>query len=263
MKKLASKGLLHGYNEMASQEKDPEMKMDFGVLCMTEGDKIAYDAPKECVYLLLQGEVVYAWDGREETAARRSIFHEDPVLLHVPQNTAVYLRCLSGKAEIAIQRTDNDKAFEPKLLRSGDLLRASEQRGAGLMNETSTRLVRTCFSRANCPETNFYMGEVVNFPGKWSTYPPHLHVEPEIYYYRFLPEGGFGFAELGDGACKVRDNDATFITGGGGHSQAAAPGYAEWYLWVVRLQDEVPFTLTDSPEHAWAAKPGAKCFPDI
>ena len=69
--------------------------------------------------------------------------------------------------------------------------------------------VRTFFDRSNCPETNFFIGEVVHFPGKWSSYPPHQHVEPELYYYKFLPENGYGLAEYGDDAFKVKNNDLT------------------------------------------------------
>lgn len=61
---------------------------------------------------------------------RKSCFHEDPILLHVPQNTAVELMCQSDKAEVSIQRTTNPKHFEPKLMKGEDLLCGSELRGA-------------------------------------------------------------------------------------------------------------------------------------
>ena len=36
------------------------------------------------------------------------------------------------------------------------------------------------------------LGEVVNLPGKWSSYPPHHHPQPECYFYRFDKPMGFG-----------------------------------------------------------------------
>lgn len=131
------------------------------------------------------------------------------------------------------------------------------------MNECSTRMVRTFFDRSNCPETNFFIGEVVHFPGKWSSYPPHQHVEPELYYYKFLPENGYGLAEYGEDAYKVKNNDLTGMPCNVTHSQAAAPGYAEYYLWCIRLQDDKDIVTTVVKEHEWVTEEGAKYFPDI
>jgi 5-deoxy-glucuronate isomerase len=260
--KISSKGFKQGYNEIVTQKKNADMNMDFGVLCMSKGEKASYDEPKECIYVLLQGKVTFSWDGNEETVERGNVFHDDPVVLHLPPNVAADIVCLSERAELAVQRTTNPRSFAPALLRARDLLNASEHRGAGTMNEASARIVRTYFDRSNCPETNFFVGEVVSLPGKWSSYPPHTHVEPEIYYYRFLPENGYGFAEMGDEAYKVRNNDVTCMAGVS-HSQATAPGYAEWYLWVIRLRDDIPMDTVPVAEHAWAEQAGAKYFPDI
>ena len=134
---------------------------------------------------------------------------------------------------------------------------------AGLMNEASTRIVRTFLDRSNCPETNFFIGEVVSYPGKWSSFPPHTHVEPEIYFYKFLPENGYGYAEVGDTVYKVHHNDATCMAHGVTHSQATAPGYAEYYIWAIRLRDNDPMVTTVVPEHAWVAEKDAKYFPEL
>ena len=47
------------------------------------------------------------------------------------------------------------------------------------------------------------------------------------------------------------------------HSQAAAPGYAEYYLWCIRLQDDKNIVTTVVPEYEWVTKADAKYFPDI
>ncbi|QTF08995.1 5-deoxy-glucuronate isomerase [Brenneria izadpanahii] len=261
--KLTAGEFKNGYNSMVVQETNRDMNMDFGVQRMSEGDAVSYNEPKESIYVLIFGKVTFEWDGKRETVERTSCFKEDPILLHVPQNTAVSITCVSDKAEVAIQRTTNPKSFVPRLMKSQDLLCASEQRGAGLMNEASTRIVRTFFDRSNCPETNFFIGEVVSYPGKWSSFPPHFHVEPEIYFYKFLPENGYGFAEIGDDVYKVRHNDLTGMPSGLTHSQATAPGYAEYYIWVIRLQDNVAMKTILAPEHAWVADKEAKYFPEI
>ena len=147
------------------------MNMDFGELLMEKGDTVSYNEPKECIYVLVTGKVTFRWADKEETVERKSCFHEDPILLHVPQNTAVELMCQSDKAEVSIQRTANPKHFEPKLMKGEDLLCGSELRGAGLMNEASTY-------RAYLPGSLQLPGDKLLYrrggelPRKWSSFPP-------------------------------------------------------------------------------------------
>lgn len=266
MKYTSNGPLQKGYNQMVSADENPEMMgMEFGVYVMEQGDSIRFAFPQEVVYNLLSGEVRLQWgsSGDAEVVRRSDCFHEGAILLHVPQNTEVSIDCLSGRTEIAIVRTANPRAFSPKLMRPEDCLCPNEERGAGQMNDMSTRLVRTFFDRSSCPETNFFIGEVVHFPGKWSSYPPHQHVEPELYYYKFLPENGYGLAEYGDDAFKVKNNDLTGMPENVTHSQCAAPGYAEYYLWCIRLREDQNIVTTTVAEYEWGTKPEAKFFPEI
>jgi 5-deoxy-glucuronate isomerase len=96
------------------------------------------------------------------------------------------------------------------------------------------------------------VGEVVSLPGRWSSYPPHHHAQPEIYYYRFDPPQGYGHAELGDEVFKVHQHDLLRITAGNDHAQAAAPGYHMYYLWAIRHLDGNPYTGFEYTEtHKW------------
>jgi 5-deoxy-glucuronate isomerase len=263
MKYTNKKPFAKGYNEMVSATANPEMMgMEFGVVAMTAGDKMNFAYLQEVVYDLLGGQVTLVWEGHCETVERADCFHEGAILLHVPQNVAVAIECLSDNAEIAVCRTENNRSFESRLMRPDDCLCPNEERGAGQMNECSTRMVRTFFDRSNCPQTNFYVGEVVHFPGKWSSYPPHTHVEPELYFYKFLPENGYGLAEFGDEAYKIRNNDLTGMPENVTHSQVVAPGYAEYYLWCIRLQDDKNIMTLTVPEYAWVTAADAKYFPN-
>ena len=253
-----------GYNKIVSKAEHPEMKgMEFGLVSVAAGDKLQFTYGQEAVFVLLSGAIVFEWDNNSEEVARRDCFHEGATLLHVPADTVVTITCKSENAEIAVTRVENSRRFPARLLKPEDCLCSNEERGAGLMNECSTRLVRTFFDRSTCPDTNFFIGEVVHYPGKWSSYPPHKHVEPELYFYKFLPENGYGLAEYGDGAFKVRNNDLMGMPENVTHSQAAAPGYAEYYLWCIRLQDEVALETNVVKEHEWVAQPSAKYFPEL
>ena len=131
--KYTSKGPLEkGYNKMVSAVENPEMMgMEFGVVKMAAGDVLHFDYAQEVVYDLLSGDVTFEWDGKLKTVARRDCFHEGAVLLHVPQNTAVTISCLTD-AEVAVARTENARAFEARLLHPEDCLCANEERGANL-----------------------------------------------------------------------------------------------------------------------------------
>ncbi|MFT5875577.1 MAG: 5-deoxy-glucuronate isomerase, partial [Clostridium sp.] len=122
---------------------------------------------------------------------------------------------------------------------------------------------RTVFDKSNSPDSNLVVGEVIDHPGKWSSYPPHYHPQPEIYFYKFNPENGYGFSELGEDAVKLRQNDTVKILDNATHPQITAPGYAMYYLWVIRHLDGNPYiTPTFVPEHLWVTEPDAKIWPD-
>jgi 5-deoxy-glucuronate isomerase len=124
------------------------------------------------------------------------------------------------------------------------------------MRETSTRIVRTIFDDTNRSESNLVIGEVIGIPGKWSSYPPHHHPQPEIYHYRFLPSQGFGLTAIGDAPYIIHDKDTILIREGEVHPQVTAPGYAMWYLWIIRHIEGAHYgPATNTPifvdDHKW------------
>jgi 5-deoxy-glucuronate isomerase len=233
-------------------------KMDFGILRLDEGQSITLDQPLEKAILLMTGTVKMASTaaGIEDTTttvlSRDSIFDDNPCCLHVPATSTVEISAGEGPVELAIIMTPNDVSFPVTVYLPGDC--RSEQRGEGTMRETSTRVVRTIFDYDNEPESNLVLGEVITYPGKWSSYPPHHHPQPEVYHYRFLSDAGFGFAGLGDDVVKVQNGDTVTIFNVT-HPQTAAPGYAMWYLWAIRHLDGLPYSAPSfpifEPEHAW------------
>ena len=119
----------------------------------------------------------------------------------------------------------------PKLYTAKDTI--TEEFGNNVMDNTALRRVRTIFDHDNAPYSNMVLGEVINFPGRWSSYPAHHHCQPEIYHYRIVPEQGVGFGCVGDDVHKVRNGDTLIVEGGRVHPQVAAPGYAMYYIWGI------------------------------
>ncbi len=37
------------------------------------------------------------------------------------------------------------------------------------------------------------IGEDIHYPGKWAGFPSHYHEQPEIYFYKFDKDQGFGW----------------------------------------------------------------------
>jgi len=127
-----------------------------------------------------------------------------------------------------------------------------------VLEDTSYRIVRTIFDINNRPESKLVLGEDITFPGRWSSYPPHYHPQPEIYHYRFTSPDGYGHGELGDDVYKIHNYDTIKILDKKVHSQVAAPGYGMYYLWVIRHLPGNPYTSpVFAREHSWLLDPKA------
>ncbi|MEG1255613.1 5-deoxy-glucuronate isomerase [Clostridium sp.] len=252
-----------GYNSITTMEEtENNTMMDFGILRVTKGHvEVLLEAEKEMALLLVIGEVTLKWNGEEKNIKRSSCFDEDPWVLHVPRNIEVVVEGISEETEINITKASNDVDFESKLYTPEEC--RSEDRGKGTLKECSTRIVRTVFDYSNAPYSNLVVGEVVDYPGKWSSYPPHHHPQPEIYYYKFYPENGYGFSQLGDSAEMVKNDDTIKILNDLSHPQVTAPGYAMYYIWVIRHIDGNPYiTPVFEEEHLWTTNKDAKIWPD-
>lgn len=250
-----------GLNPVIVNGVHEDAEMDFSVLKLLKGDIHESDIPGEVVYLLIQGEVEFAWRDEKRHAKRESCFRNDPYVLQVPENEAVVITGIGEDSEIAVISAPNTMAFEPVFYTPE--MCESVQRGEGTLREAATRIVRNIVNLDGVKFSKFFMGEVVNFPGKWSSYPPHQHDQPEFYFYKFFPENGYGFSEDGDDAFKTANNDCGLFTHRARHSQSAAPGYAMYYIWVIHHTDGNPHTGPDTcQQYMWTMEPDAKIFPE-
>jgi 5-deoxy-glucuronate isomerase len=227
----------------------PELGIDFGLQPFRAGEALRETDPSETVWVLLRGSAELEFGGKRVAVERGNLFDEPPTALHLAAETPIAIHSRED-SEWAVVRTANPQRFAPRLYRPEDL--QPEYRGAGLVQNACLRNVRLIFDRTTRPESNLVLGEVVNYPGRWSSYPPHHHDQPEIYHYRFTAPQGYGHAELGDTVLKVRHGDTVVIPPGLDHAQVSAPGYGMYYLWMIRHLPGNPYTgFTFAEEHKW------------
>lgn len=232
----------------------PDLQIDFGLFTFVAGDFHTETHPLESVWVLLRGSADVEFPGLRATVSRPGIFDTPPTAVHLGPRTPVTIRTQAAGSEWAVVRVANERSFPPRLYRPSDL--QPEYRGAGLVQNAALRNVRLIFDRTTRPESNLVLGEVINFPGRWSSYPPHHHDQPEIYHYRFTEPTGYGHAELGDDVVKVRDGDTVVIPPGLDHAQVSAPGYGMYYLWMIRHLPGNPYTgFTFTEDHRWTLDP--------
>jgi 5-deoxy-glucuronate isomerase len=191
------------------------------------------------------------------TAARAGdVFESMAEAVYVPPAEELELAAVSDAVvAVAAAPLDGGKAGRARLIRASD----QHVREAGTGNWSRT--IRTLLGPDD-DAGRLIVGETINPPGNWSSYPPHKHDRhappaevalEEVYFYRFKPEGGFGvqliYDEASEHAHVVRDGDAVAIPAGY-HPVVAAPGYAMYYLWVMAGEGRQLAPYLD-PRHAW------------
>lgn len=235
--------------------KNSDMLMSIRVKYLKAGESISFcEKEDETAVLLVAGAVTFEWNGNKESGKRIDPFEMKPYCLHASKNTKFTVTA-AADSEIVIQQTDNDKEFDAVFYSPNNCL--YQEFGKGQWDGAGHRVVSTMFDPDNAPYSNMVMGEVFNKPGRWSSYPPHHHPQPEVYYYRFDKPQGFGACFNADEVYKSIDSSACFIHDGEDHQQVVAPGYNMYYVWMIRHLDGDPWYKTTrfvSPEHEWLTK---------
>ncbi|HHX36492.1 MAG TPA: 5-deoxy-glucuronate isomerase [Clostridiaceae bacterium] len=247
------KELKRGYNEYTNVDvRDGEGSlMDVGMLIMEDGDTYEFgDEKKEISWLMFVGKATVEYNGKTVEMERPNPFDYNPWCLLMSAGDSCKLTA-HDHCEFYVQATYNDTKYETVLYTPDDT--DTWRRGAdGELNNLMKRDVRTCYDYENAPFSKMVLGEVVNLPGRWSSYPPHSHPQPEVYLYYFEKPMGFGASWVDGEVHEVHHHGASIITEGT-HQQVMAPGYACCYTWGIRHFDDNPWEKTriDDPTHEW------------
>lgn len=253
-----SKKLQCGYNAyIDTKQNDFGTMMDVGLLIMEAGDTyMIWEPEKESALLLFSGKVTYRYAEKQVEAERPDCFHYEAYCLLAGCRTRIEL-IAHAHSEIFIQQTINRTPYEA-VLYTPETIQVQHAGANGELMGCMRREIKTFFDYDNAPFSKMVLGEVLNYPGKWSSYPPHHHPQPEVYFYRFDYPDGFG-AGFANGEVYRTAHNGLAVINHGFHSQCAAPGYAMCYAWGIRHLDDNPWKKTriDDPEHAWLWKADA------
>jgi len=121
--------------------------------------------------------------------------------------------------------------------------------------------------RENVKAQRLLVGETLNPPGNWSSYPPHKHDRKapseapleEVYFFKIKPPHGFGLQRIYTSPedenpfdeVFLLENDDTVVIPRGYHPVVAAPGYQLYYLWVLAGEERKYGAWSDDPNHRW------------
>lgn len=205
---------------------------------------------QEVAILLFSGELHIEVDGATYYLKRTSCFDESTQALHVSceKEISIHAQC---ESEFLVQKIGNITLFETKVLNHSN----TKQVTLGGENEhfqTCKRVCNTLIDIELAPYSNMVLGEIYNAAGSWSSYPPHHHPQPEVYFYKFDKEQGFGGCFIGDQVVKISHNSAALIEGHNTHPQCSAPGYKMYYAWMIPHQPKKwENTRIFDEEHTW------------
>ncbi len=248
---------------------DETAHINLALADLSPREELELPAGGETAAVILSGVVdAFTADGTSlgRAGERASVFDAPGDTVYAPAGTGLRLQALDGPVQAAVASAAAEPSAEAPPAR---VIRPEEQRIAEVGKGNWARTVRTILGPEHDAQ-RLLLGETINPPGNWSSYPPHRHDRhnppeevdlEEVYLFRVNPSSGFGIQiryELdGDRAEEsflVRDDDVAVIRSGF-HPVAAASGYELYYLWVMAGEGRVMMPYLD-PAHAWVQNGG-------
>jgi 5-deoxy-glucuronate isomerase len=222
---------------------------------LADGETLELTRDVEIAAVVLSGVVDV--EGLGTAGGRSDVFDGPGHTVYAPPGTPLRFQATGGPAQIVISYAPLGDGTPGTARIIGPADQDVAERGEGNWSRT----VRTILGPDD-DAGRLLLGETINPPGNWSSYPPHKHDthEPprevkleEVYLFKLDPANGFGIQLRYDGeieeAFTVRDGDVAAIPAGY-HPVVAAPGYKLCYLWVMAGQGRQMIPYLD-PEHAW------------
>lgn len=244
---------------------DETAHINLALADLAPGEALELAADGETAAVVLSGVVDAALtDGTSlgRAGARGSVFEAPGDTVYAPAGAAVRLQATPDTpAQVAITSAAAEPSPDAPPAR---IIGPEDQRIAEVGEGNWSRTVRTILGPEHHAQ-RLLLGETINPPGNWSSYPPHRHDRhnppeevdlEEVYLFKVNPAGGFGIqiryeldGDREEEAFLVRDDDVAVIRRGF-HPVAAPSGYELYYLWVMAGDGREMRPYLD-PAHAW------------
>ena len=245
--------LINGYSDLKL--------LNFGILRLRKGRRYrAILKNRETALVVLSGRIDlkcdrYRW---ASIGRRKDVFSGRAFALYVPPGFEYEIFAITD-SEIAICSAPGNIKSVPRLIRPLDI----RLRNVG--KDNFRRKVYDIVDERIEAQT-LLVGETINAPGNWSSYPPHKHDRDnlpeesdleELYFFKLYPPDGFGVIRIYDRRKMdkiyvIRNNDVVTIPEGY-HPVGVIPGYKIYYLWALAGKKRI-MKPRDDPEYAWVKK---------
>jgi 5-deoxy-glucuronate isomerase len=212
----------------------------------------------ETAAVVFGGVVDVLVDGRSlgEAGGRANVFEGPGFTVYAPPGTALRITARTA-AQLAIATVPLGDGTPAE----ARIIGPAHQRIAEVGKANWSRTVRTILGPEHAAG-RMLLGETINPPGNWSSFPAHKHDREappeevrlqEVYLFKVHPAGGFGvqvrYEEGLEEAFVVHDEEVALIPTGY-HPVVAAPGYLLYYLWIMAGDGRRMIPYFD-PAHAW------------
>jgi len=259
--------LKSGYTRIVSPENSELKYIEFGRLFLPEKNE-EYSGKtegREAVLTIFGGRCSVQVETADQEISynsigdRRDVFSGKPTMLYLPPNSK-YRIIAETTVEIGVSTAPSISSSPPVLVKPESVI----EKTVGAWNWKRT--VYTSIGE-KVKAQRLLVGETLNPPGNWSSYPPHKHDQKsssevpleEVYFFKVKPPHGFGLQRIYtsqeddepfDDIFLIENDDAVVIPRGY-HPVVAAPGYQLYYLWVLAGDERSYGAWSDDPNHRW------------
>ena len=249
----------NGCQSVITRENSSLDMLEVDMLKLNMGETQSFDEKdKEYSLIILGGNCSVTGDGLnyKNIGKRKDVFDGPATALYIPRNRKFTVSA-DTDVTIAVCKSPAEQDFEPVLVKPEDVI-IKDLGKPGWKRQAH-------FIIDERLEANLlYIGEAYVHSGNWASYPPHKHDEDnmpnegifeEIYYFEFDKPSGFGIQKV---YSKQGDIDETYTVKNGDfveipkgyHPFCCAPGYDNYYLWIMAGKNR-GFFMTTEEGHAW------------
>lgn len=250
-----------GYVELVNNSNSPLKHIKLGVLTLLKNKRYRSSTEmRETAVVVLSGTVYVSVQGKKyKLGKRKDVFSGKPEMIYIPINEVFEIK--ADKNSELIITSALGKTKKRVIVKKGSELK-KRVAGRGYFERHIFDLLT-----ANDDADALLMGETFHIDGGWSCIPPHKHDKDrlplesnleEVYFFKIMPENGFGFERLYSEGEKfdktwVLKNNSVLSMPFGYHALAVSPGYRLYYFWVLAGKKRILKQFFD-PRYDWLNK---------